>query len=93
MTVLVNQQSGGNVKYQKTPVGKVPDGIEPRVRIVRFKVDLVVVETITNEKQPTASLAESDESINTDKIVKRFDEYAKNIVVTTESSIAANEAT
>jgi hypothetical protein len=91
MAVLQDVQTGGGTKWGKGPFGtKIPIGIEPRVRVVRFTIDLIVVETLSKDTVPMA-VTQSDEEVNTDEIAKAFEEMVKSISVTTETSVVANE--
>ncbi|CAG9953432.1 unnamed protein product [Clonostachys rosea f. rosea IK726] len=92
LTVLQDVQTGGGIRMIKTPVGKIPDGVEPRVRVVRFQIDVVVVETLSRDTASLASMAESDESVDTERMVAVFDEFVKHIPVTTETTLSSTEA-
>ncbi|KAB8067157.1 hypothetical protein BDV29DRAFT_186651 [Aspergillus leporis] len=93
LTVLKDIQTGGGIKQVNTPFGKIPDGVEPRRREVRFQIDVVVVETLSKDTTSMVSMEQPDESIGTEKIVPVFNELVKHIPVTTEATLTANNST
>ena len=92
LTVLKDVSTGGGIKYINTPFGKVPDGVEPKRREVRFQIDVVVVETLSRDTTSLVSMEQANESIDTEQIVPVFNELVKHIPVTTEAILTADES-
>jgi len=94
LNVLQDQQTGGQMRYQTILGQKIPIGIEPRVRVVRFVIDVIIIETLSKwTSNPRAGLTEdSAGELDTDQISTAFNEIVKHIEVTGETSIIADEA-
>jgi hypothetical protein len=94
LNVLSDVQTGGGPKWQKLPLGgRVQIGIEPRVRVVRFVIDVIVIETLSKDTVSLTEGMDSDKGPDTAEIDKVFTEIVKQIMVTTEASAIAGEAT
>ncbi|KID81723.1 hypothetical protein MGU_10928 [Metarhizium guizhouense ARSEF 977] len=92
LTVLQDVQTGGGQKKIKTPWGDIPDGFEPRVRAVRFQIDVIVVETLSKDTTSMTSMTESDESVDIERVIAVFNEFVKHIPVTSEATLSVDEA-